>query len=179
MVVGATAERPVIFSFALLDRKIIDARDAQAHQAMLVEFPVLIAIAAEPIPAVIVPLIGKADGDAIRLEGPDFLDQPVIELAIPLSRQKGFDRLASLQEFGAVAPTTVGGVGERNARRIARVPGILGQTRLLGRGFGGERRERRAVHGYFPRLIHRKMISTATSIRLRPRRWLCRSEADS
>jgi hypothetical protein len=46
----------VIFSFALLDRKIIDARDAEAHQAMLVEFPVLVAIAAEPIPAVIVPV---------------------------------------------------------------------------------------------------------------------------
>jgi hypothetical protein len=135
MVVGATAEWPVIFSFALLDRKIIDARDAQAHQAMLVELPVLAAIAAEPIPAVIVPLIRKADGDAIRMEGPDFLDQPVVKLAVPLSRQKGFDRLASLQEFGAVAPTTVGGVGERSARRIARVPGILGQTRLFGRRF--------------------------------------------
>ena len=110
----------MIFSFALLDRKIIDARDAQAHQAMLIELPVLIAIAAEPIPAVIVPLIGKADGDAIRMEGPDFLDQPVVKLAVPLSRQKGFDCLASLQEFGTVAPTTVGGVGERNARRIRR-----------------------------------------------------------
>src|ERR1700682_5275807 len=126
MVVGATAERPVIFSFALLDRKIIDARDAQAHQAMFVEFPVLVAVAAEPVPAVIVPFIGKADGDAIRTEGPDFLDQPVVKLAVPLSRQKGLDRLSSLQEFGTVAPTTVDGVGERNARRIARVPGILG-----------------------------------------------------
>src|ERR1700731_5282565 len=123
---------------------------------MLIELPVLVAIAAEPIPAVILPLIGKADGDAIRLEGPDFLDQPVIELAIPLSRQKGFDRLASLQEFGAVAPTTVGGVGARDARRIARVPGILRQTRLLGGGFVGERRERRGGHGYFSRLGPKK-----------------------
>src|ERR1700732_4024818 len=118
MVVGATAQRPVIFSFALLDRKIIDARDAQAHQAMLVEFPVLVAIAAEPVPPVIVPFKGKADGDAIRTEGPDFLDQPVAELTVPLSRQKGFDRLASLQEFGAGGPTTVSGVGERDARRM-------------------------------------------------------------
>jgi AraC-like DNA-binding protein len=37
MVVRATAKRPVIFSFAFLDRKIIDARDPQAHQAVLVE----------------------------------------------------------------------------------------------------------------------------------------------
>jgi hypothetical protein len=67
----------VIFSFALLDRKVIDARDAQAHQAMPVEFPVLVAIAAEPVSAVIMPFIGKADGDTIRAEGPHFLDQPV------------------------------------------------------------------------------------------------------
>src|ERR1700730_6058655 len=115
---------------------------------MLVEFPVLVAIAAEPVPAVVVPFIGKADGDTIRTERPEFLDQPVVELAVPLSRQKGFDRLASLQEFGAVAPTTSGGVGERDARRIARVPGILGKTRLFGGGFVGERRERRTVHGH-------------------------------
>ena len=141
MVIGATPVWPVIFSFALLDRKIIDARDAQAHQATLVEFPVLVAIAAEPIPTVIVPFIGKADGDAIGMEGPDFLDQPAVELAVPLSRQKGFDRLSSLQKFGTVAPTTISGVGERDARGIARVPGILGQTRLLRGGIGGERRE--------------------------------------
>src|SRR5580700_3101829 len=158
MVVGATAaERPVAFSVALLDRKIIDARDAQAHQAMLIEFPVLVAIAAEPVPTVIVPFVGKADGDSVGMEGPEFLDQPVVELAVPFSCQKGFDRLASLQEFGAVAPTTVGRVAECDARRIARVPGILRQTRLLGGGFVGERRERRAVHGYSPRLSHKKM----------------------
>src|ERR1700730_17194834 len=137
MVVGATAKRPVIFAFAVFDRKIIDARDAQAHQAMLVEFPVLVAIAAEPVPAVIMPFIGKADRDVVRIEGPDLLDQPVLELAIPLFRQKCLDRLASLEEFGAVAATTVGAVGERDARRIARVPGVLGQTRFLGGGFGG------------------------------------------
>src|ERR1700730_14258530 len=172
MFVGATAERPVIFSVALLDRKIIDARDSQAHQRMLVEFPVLVAIAAEPVASVIMPFIGKADGDAIFMESPELLDQPVVEFAIPLSRQEGFDGLAALQQFRAVAPTTVGGVGERDARRIGPVPGILGQTRLLGGGFCGERRQRRAVYGHwhFPRLIRISMISTAPRRRLRPRR---------
>jgi hypothetical protein len=32
---------------------------------MLVEFPVLVAVAAEPVAAVVVPLIGKAYGDAV------------------------------------------------------------------------------------------------------------------
>jgi len=55
----------VILAFALLDRKIVDAGDAQAHQAAFVEFPILVAIAAEPMAAVVVPFIGKAHGDAI------------------------------------------------------------------------------------------------------------------
>src|ERR1700692_5122327 len=96
MAVGATAERPVVFSVALLDRKIIDARDTQAHQTIVVKFPVLVAIAAEPIPAVIVPFIGKADGDPTRVEGPHFLNQPVVQFAAPFSRKKCFNGLAPL-----------------------------------------------------------------------------------
>jgi hypothetical protein len=63
--VGASAERPVVFALALFDRQIVDAGDAQTHQSMLVEFPVLVAVAAEPVAAVVVPLIGKAYGDAV------------------------------------------------------------------------------------------------------------------
>jgi hypothetical protein len=90
MVIGAPAERPVIFSFALLDRKIVDTRDAQAHQAVVVEFPVLVAIAAEPIPALIVPFIGEAHRDAIGAEGPDLLDQPVVEFSFHLASGTNF-----------------------------------------------------------------------------------------
>src|ERR1700730_5213645 len=157
MAVGATAERPVVFSVALLDRKIIDARDTQAHQAKVVKFPVLVAIAAEPIPAVIVPFIGKADGDPIRVEGPHCFNQPVVQFADPFSRQKCFNRLASLQEFGTVSPPAIGGICERDARWVTRVPGILGQTRLFGGGFVGERWQRRAVHGGSPRPSDKKM----------------------
>src|ERR1700682_1093395 len=150
MAVGATTERPVVFSVALLDRKIIDARDTQAHQAIVVKFPILVAIAAEPIPAVIVPFIGKADGDPIRVEGPHFFNQPVVQFADPFSRQKCFNRLASPQEFGTVSPPAIGGICERDAGRIARIPGILGQPRLLGGGFVGERRQRWAGSGWSP-----------------------------
>jgi hypothetical protein len=76
--VGAAAERPVVFALALFDKQIVDAGDAQTHQAMLVEFPVLVAVAAEPVAAVVVPLIGKAYGDAVRAKGPDLLDQAVV-----------------------------------------------------------------------------------------------------
>jgi hypothetical protein len=47
--IGATAERPVKRPLGCTNRQIIDAGDAQAHQAILVEFPILIAIAAEPV----------------------------------------------------------------------------------------------------------------------------------
>src|ERR1700675_12834 len=157
MAVGATAERPVVFSVALLDRKIVDARDTQAHQAKVVKFPVLVSIAAEPIPAVIVPFIGKADGDPTRVEGPHFLNQPVVQFADPFSRQKCFNRLASLQEFGTVSPPAIGGICERDARWVTRVPGILGQTRLFGGGFVDERWQRRAVHGCSPRPSYKRM----------------------
>jgi hypothetical protein len=42
MVVGTTPERPTILAICLRDRKIIDARVAAGHEAVLVEFPILI-----------------------------------------------------------------------------------------------------------------------------------------
>src|ERR1700674_1745253 len=125
---------------------------------MLVEVPVLVAIATEPVRAIIVPFIGKADGDTVRMEGPHFFNQPVVQFAVPFSRQKCFNRLASLQEFGAVSPPAIGSICERDARWVTRVPGILGQARLFGGGFGGERWQRRAVHGCSPRPSYKKMI---------------------
>src|SRR5438105_9571282 len=102
--VGTAAQRPVVFAIALFDRQIVDAGDAQAHQAVLVEFPVLVAVAAEPVAAVVMPLIGEAHGDAVVAEGPHFLDQPVVELAVPFAGEEGFDLLAALNELGAIAP---------------------------------------------------------------------------
>src|SRR5215813_5546454 len=114
MIVGAAAERPVVLALALLDREVVDAGDAQAHQAVLVEFPVLVAVAAEPVAAVVMPFVGEAHGDAVFAERPDFLDQAVVELALPLARQEGLDLATSADEFGAIAPAAVGRIGERD-----------------------------------------------------------------
>ncbi len=65
----------MIFAVAFINGKIIDARNAEPHQAMLIEFPVFVAVAAEPISAVVMTFIGKTYGDAVLAEGPDFLDQ--------------------------------------------------------------------------------------------------------
>src|SRR5258708_4619364 len=146
MIVGPAAQRPVIAPRGFLDRGIVDARVANPHETVGVEFPVLVAVAAEPMSAVVVPFIGEAHGDPILAAAPDFLDQPVVELTIPLAPEKGLDRLASLEEFGAIAPAAVDGVGEGNPGGGAWGPGILVHPHLLRRGFQGEGRQRRAGH---------------------------------
>jgi len=57
MIVRAAAKQRELFPLALPDRGIVDAGNAQAHQAMLVEFPVFVAVAAKPVAAVVMPLI--------------------------------------------------------------------------------------------------------------------------
>ena len=140
----------MVFALALLDRQVIDAGDAAAHQALFVELPVFVAIAAEPVAGIVVRFIGEAHGDATVGERPHFFDQPIIELAIPFAREKCLDLLAAVNELGAVAPDTVDRISERDVGRIARVPGIFGDPRLLCGGLGAERRQRRAVHGRAP-----------------------------
>src|SRR6266566_7025279 len=149
----AAAQRPVILPVAVLDRRIVDAGDAHTHKAVFVELPVLVAVAAIPVAAVVVPLIGKAHGDAILPKRPEFLDQTVLELAVPLACQKRLDGRAALQEFGAVAPAAVGRVRERDASRIARIPRVFGQARLLRGGLRGERWKRWTTHESVPWLI--------------------------
>src|SRR5229473_7345749 len=115
--------------------------------ALPAELPVLVAVAAEPIAAVVVPFVGEAYGDAILAEGPDFLDQAVVELAVPLARQERLDGRAALQKLRAIAPATVCRVGKRDTSRIACIPGVFGHACLLGGRLGGEGGQRRAVHG--------------------------------
>src|SRR5262245_2067349 len=74
VIVRPPAERPVILALALGDRPVVDAGDAPAHQAVLVELPVLVAVRAEPVAAVVAPLIGEAHGDAVAGKGPQPLD---------------------------------------------------------------------------------------------------------
>src|SRR5262249_20173181 len=150
MTVWTATEGPVIFALAILDRQVVDAGDAPPHQAILGELPVLIAIAAKPVAGIVMPFICKAHGDPVVAECPHFLNQPVIELAIPFAREKRFDLLAAVNELGAVAPDAVDGIGEGDAGGIASVPGIFGEARLLRGGLGCERRQRWAGHRLTP-----------------------------
>src|ERR1700739_3459035 len=85
MIVRAAAERPVIFAVGFGNRRIVDAGDPPAHQPFAVELPILVAVRAEPGAAVVMPFIGEADGDAIVGEGPQLLDQAIVELPVPFA----------------------------------------------------------------------------------------------
>src|SRR6185437_6400642 len=122
MAVGPPAERPVVFALGLGDRQVIDAGVTPAHEPAFVEFPVLVAVGAEPRSAVVMPLVREADGDAISGEGPDLLDEAIVELARPLAPEKGDDLGPSGDEFRAVAPAAVLRVGQGDALGIAGIP---------------------------------------------------------
>src|SRR6516165_3372961 len=142
MIVGTPAERPVIFPLAILDRQVVDAGDAPPHEAVRVELPVLVAIAAKPVAGIVVPFICKAHSDPVVAECPHLLNQPIVQLAIPFAREKRLNLLATMNEFRTVAPDAVEGIGERDAGGIASVPGVFGEARLLRGGLGCERGQR-------------------------------------
>src|SRR6266436_7698032 len=99
MVIGASAEEPVIFAFAILDRQVVDAGDPPSHQALFVELPILVAIATKPVATIIMPFVSEPYSDAVVAEGPDFLDQPVVQLPVPLARQEGLYSSAALKKL--------------------------------------------------------------------------------
>src|SRR6185437_5363081 len=114
VIIGTAAKRPVILPLALPDREIIYAGDAQAHQALRIEFPILIPIAAKPVAAVIVPFIGETHRDAVLAECPHFFDEAVVKLAIPFACQKPLDLGSTMNKLRPIAPAAVRRVGERN-----------------------------------------------------------------
>src|SRR5215467_4996399 len=131
MVVGSPSECPVILTIHGGNWEIVDARDPASHEPLIIELPVLVAIRAEPVTRVVVPLVGKTNSDPVALMSPELLDQPVVELLGPFARQKLLDGLAPSEELCAVAPDAVRRVGHGHSLRVPCVPGVLGQANLL------------------------------------------------
>jgi len=137
----------VVLAIGGSDRQIIDAGDPYAHQALRVELPVLIAVGAEVLTAVVVPLVGEAYCDPIAVECPELLEEAVVQLACPLARQKGHDLGPAVDELSPITPAAVLAVGKRDRFWIAAVSGILGHPNFLGGRLRIERGKRRAWHG--------------------------------
>src|SRR4051812_20032047 len=138
----------MIFTLALLDRKIVDAGEALLHQAVLGELPVLIAIGAKPVAGIVVPFVSEAHGDPVVSERPQLLDEPIVELPSPFARQESDDLVATANKFRAIAPIAVRRVGQRHALRIAAIPAVLGGADLLDRGLARVGRKRGTALGH-------------------------------
>src|SRR4051794_368175 len=106
---------PMEFALGFIDWSIVDAGVAMQHQAMLVELPVLIAVSAKPVAGIVVVFVGEAHCDPVVGERPELLDQAIVEFAIPLAGEKLYDLVAPFEDFGAITPFAVDGVGERQS----------------------------------------------------------------
>src|SRR5579864_4958288 len=116
------------------------------HQAVFIEFPVLVAIATKPTAAIVMPFVGEADRDSVPAERPDLFDQAVVKLAVPFARQKCLDFRATPEKLRAIAPAAVGRIGKRDPSGIPRVPCVFGHSRLLRCGLDIEGWQWRAIH---------------------------------
>ena len=84
MIVRAAARGPEELTLASSIGRSLMHGVTMMHQAFGIEFPVLVAVGAEPLAAVVVPFIGETHGDPIASEGPKLLDQPVIQFRAPI-----------------------------------------------------------------------------------------------
>src|SRR5215475_5949546 len=100
-------QRPVVLAVRFLDGQVVDAGQTKPHQALVVELPVLVAVRAEPVPRIIVPLVGETDGNAAPLEGPQLLDQAIVEFAGPLAGEEGDDLPASVEAWATFSGSRV------------------------------------------------------------------------
>ena len=142
MIIRSAAEWPMIFAIVFADGQIVDAGNAAAHIAEIVKFPVLISVGAKPISRIVMPFVRKSDGDVVCLKRPQFFDEAIVEFLVPFAGEELNDDVASAEEFGTIAPDGIDGVGQRDALRVARVPGVFGQANFLDGGIGVEGRER-------------------------------------
>ncbi len=110
MAVWPSPQGPVILPILFLDRKIVDTGDPAAHQAMRVEFPVLIAVGPEPVSAVVMPFVGEPHGHSLLTVSPQLFDQAIIEFARPFAGKKSLDLVAAMDELCAVPPYAVDGI---------------------------------------------------------------------
>jgi hypothetical protein len=88
VVVRASAQRPLVLSLYFLDRKVVDARDAAAHEPPFIKFPVLIAVGAKPISRIIAPFVGETYSNPIGIVDPEFLDKTIVEFFGPFPGQE-------------------------------------------------------------------------------------------
>jgi hypothetical protein len=93
---SSAAERPMKLAFRLSDWMVVYSSEAQLHQTIGIELPIIVPTGALLSPCVFV-------GEAADDERPELLDEPVVELAA----QECLYRGASNWKFRSVPPSTI------------------------------------------------------------------------
>src|SRR5579859_2160713 len=83
--------------------------------------------------------VRKPDGNAVSIEAPQFLDEPVVELSLPFPFQERNHLVAPMYEFRPVSPVRIRGIAASYSLRIARIPVVLNQANFQDGGFPCER----------------------------------------
>src|SRR5258708_17156885 len=124
--IGGTGTRaiPVEFSLRCLDPQVVDAGKPALHKAAWREIPVLVSVGAEPVERVVVPFIGEANGDPVLGEGPQFLDQAIVELPGPLARQEFDDAAPPLNQLAAISPLSITRLSAQAPPRPPEIPSL-------------------------------------------------------
>jgi hypothetical protein len=104
-----------IASLGFSNRVIVRAHVAAAHQAFVVEFPMLIAVRAKPLPGCVVPFVFKPHRDAVVRERPQLFHQAIIEFFGPFAAQEFLDGFAPAEKLRAVAPFGIFRIRERDS----------------------------------------------------------------
>ena len=99
-----TGSRPEELAVTFGYGNVVDTGFPPTHQAVVVEFPELVAITAEPLARRVVAFVLKAHRDAALVEGPKYLHEPVVQFPLPFPGQELLDLAATAQEVIAVSP---------------------------------------------------------------------------
>src|ERR1700720_860584 len=86
-----TGSGPEELTITFGDGDVVDAGFPPTHQALVVKFPELVAVAAEPLTRVVVPFILEAHRDAALVVRPQCLHQPIVSLPLPFPGQELLD----------------------------------------------------------------------------------------
>lgn len=141
----------------------VDAGFSALHEVLGVEFPLLVAVGAEPLALGIVVLVLEAHGGAVLMEAPQLLDEAVLVLVGPLADEEGPNGVAAGEELTAVAPAAVGGVGQGYAGGVAGISGVFGEAGLLGGGCKSERGQGRTNVGHDSGAGRRKTVGNVAA----------------
>src|SRR5215510_6085265 len=94
----------------LADRNVINAGLPASHEAIIVELPQLVAVAAIPLATDVMALVLEPDRDPVAMERPHVLAQGVVKLPAPLAAQEIDDFGPAVEELVAVPPHRVFGI---------------------------------------------------------------------